>query len=167
MVRKSLNDIYALISAWHTHCYNTHDTYLGYFLLWFLFTKHICNFRVSKIQQQIKRLNEYQNTGNTMNRIIRISFVVIAILSTVKAKCKRLTPLSIEPVCGSDGKTYFNKYRLQNAIECLKEKNNVTSVDLHLVHHWGCFIWEKYGIGTTSFILVSQIQTVSISIDTS
>lgn len=100
-----------------------------------------------------------------MDRIIRTTFVVIAILSTVIAKCRVRHPLILEPVCGSDGKTYANKYKLRNVIDCLKEKNNATSVDLHLVHHWSCFIWEKYGIGTTSFILVSQIQTVSILMD--
>lgn len=97
--------------------------------------------------------------------IIRITFVVIAILSTVRAKwakwlkgskCDRPTIMSLDRVCGSDGKSYGNIQQLNKAIDCLKEKNNVTSVDLHLVHHWGCFIWEKYGIGTTWFILVKS-----------
>lgn len=97
-----------------------------------------------------------------MDRIIQNTFVLILILSTVRAKCRQRTPMSKSAVCGSDGKTYRNIYKLENAIECLKEKNNVTSVDLHLAHDWGCFIWEKLGIGTTSFFIVSQIQTVTI-----
>lgn len=66
-----------------------------------------------RFNKKIKRLNEYQNSGNTMNRIIRINFVVIAILSTVRSKCKQRLPMNLNRVCGSDGKTYSNQYRLE------------------------------------------------------
>lgn len=91
-----------------------------------------------------------------MYPIICINFVVVAIFSSASAhyfnkyNCTYV-PLGLVYVCGSDGKTYTNIYRLW----CAQNKEYGKRVNLQLKHEWRCFIWESYGIETTTFLFVS------------
>lgn len=96
------------------------------------------------------RLNENQNINSTMNKIICIISVVIAIFSNVNAECPERRVKSRDPVCGSDGKRYHRLY-----FKCEQDTEYGKRVNLQFRHIGECFIWEEYGIETTTINIVS------------
>lgn len=55
------------------------------------------------------------------------------------------------PVCGTDGKTYPNRFSL----ECKQDEEYLISVNLQRRHYGRCFMWEEYGFEITTIILVN------------
>lgn len=92
-----------------------------------------------------------------MHEIIHFNFLVFAIFASASASasariynCTYL-PQGLVYVCGSDSKTYKNIYYLW----CEQKEEYGIRVNLHLKHEWKCFIWESYGIETTTILCVS------------
>lgn len=100
-----------------------------------------------------------------MNKFIFISIVIIFLNTRVNARyywnksipiifdpvtCTYV-PLSIYTVCGTDGKNYKNVYRLK----CAQHTEYGKRVNLQMSHSWECYIWEEYGIATSTILFVS------------
>lgn len=93
-----------------------------------------------------------------MHAIIQINFLVIAIFAscascagTIIFNCT-IIPKGKVYECGSDGITYKNIYYLW----CKQKTEYGKRVNLQLKHPFRCFIWESYGIETTTFLFVSH-----------
>lgn len=56
-------------------------------------------------------------------------------------------------VCGTDGKTYGNL----SSLRCEQKEEYGKRVNLQLSHNMPCWIWEKYGFGTTTLCFVSNL----------
>lgn len=92
-----------------------------------------------------------------MHQLIHINFLVIAIFASVNARTYEdctFVPKGLIYVCGSDGKTYNNIHYLW----CAQKSEYGRKINLQLIHQWRCFIWEKYGIDTTTFLCVSKLR---------
>lgn len=93
-----------------------------------------------------------------MNNIIYINFVVIVFfLSTSKSEryfnpynCTNVSR-AINYVCGTDGKTYTNRQFLM----CAQHREYGKRINLQESHYWVCYIWEEYGISTSTLLFVS------------
>lgn len=94
-----------------------------------------------------------------MHQIIHINFLVIAIFASANASARIYEDCPFVPkgkiyVCGSDGKTYTNIHHLW----CAQKSEYGRKINLQLIRRWHCFIWEKYGIETTTFLYVSKFR---------
>lgn len=54
-------------------------------------------------------------------------------------------------VCGTDGKDYINK----SVLRCKQETEYGKRENLQLWHIEPCWIWERYGLATSTFCFVS------------
>lgn len=64
-------------------------------------------------------------------------------------------------VCGTDGDSYINRSELQ----CAQEREYGKRVNLQLNHIGLCWRWERYGLSTSTFCLVSKLPVGSNSIE--
>lgn len=58
-----------------------------------------------------------------------------------------------EYICGSDGKDYH-----VDLLKCVQESEYGKRVNLQLSHEWRCFIWERQGLQTSTFFIVSKLR---------
>lgn len=72
-----------------------------------------------------------------------------------------IIPYIYSPVCGTDGVTYVNTWTL----ECVQSKEYGKRVHLEQEHRGACWIWEKYGLETSTVFHVSKLRTDSISLE--
>lgn len=101
-----------------------------------------------------------------MNKFIFISFVVIIIFLNTRANAYlwnksiphcfdpvtcTYVPLTKNSVCGTDGKTYKNEFHLM----CVQHQEYGKRINLQMNHNWECYLWEEYGIATSTILIVS------------
>lgn len=101
-----------------------------------------------------------------MNKFIFISLVVIIIFLSTRANAYvwnasvphifdpvtcTYVPLVALDVCGTDGKTYPNKFHLM----CAQHEEYGKRINLQMSHLSKCYPWEEYGIATSTILFVS------------